>query len=89
MGLQIDRNLKFNEYLPLLGKKASKTLSAFLKLSNCMSIKQRIVLMKSFIESQFGYCPLIWMLYGGVVNKKINNLHEFYKDHNNFFKGNA
>ena len=41
--------------------------------------------MKSFIESQFDYCPLIWMLHGRLLNRKINHLHEHslrtvYKD---------
>ena len=26
--------------------------------------------MKTFIESQFGYCPLVWMFYGRIMNKK-------------------
>ena len=55
-----------------------------------MSIKQRTVLMKSFIKSQFGYCPLIWMFHGRGVNKEINHLHErslriIYKDKNSSF----
>ena len=32
--------------------------------------------MKAFIESQFGYCPLIWMFHSRGVNSKINHLHE-------------
>ena len=48
LGLQIDRNLK-----------AGKKLLVLARLSNIMSNKERIVLMKSFIESQSGYCPLI------------------------------
>ena len=41
--------------------------------------------MKSFIEPQFGYCPLVWMFHGRVRNRKINHLHEcslwiVYKD---------
>ena len=41
--------------------------------------------MKSFIEAWFGYCPLVWMFHGRVVNRKINHLHEcslriLYKD---------
>ena len=41
--------------------------------------------MKSFIEVQFGYCPLVWMFHGRVLNRKINHLHErslriVYKD---------
>ena len=32
--------------------------------------------MKSFIESQFGYCPLTWMFCGRKTNAKINHVHE-------------
>ena len=32
--------------------------------------------MKSFIEAQFGYCPLVWMFHGKVLNRKTNHLHE-------------
>ena len=60
LGLQIDRNLNFNEYMSSLCKKLGKKLSVLARLSNFMSIKQRRVLMKSFVESQFGYRPSIW-----------------------------
>ena len=40
-----------------------------------MNLNQRRTLMKTFIESQFGYCALIWMFHGRIVNKK-KNLHE-------------
>ena len=32
--------------------------------------------MKSFIESQFSYCPLIWMFCSRGMNRKINHIHE-------------
>ena len=32
--------------------------------------------MKSFITSQFGYCPLIWMFHSRRLNNKINSIHE-------------
>ena len=32
--------------------------------------------MKAFIESLFGYCPLVWMFCGRQENKRINHLHE-------------
>ena len=32
--------------------------------------------MKPFIESQFGYCPLVWMFCGRQENNRINHLHE-------------
>ena len=32
--------------------------------------------MKTFIESQFNYCPLIWMFHSRTMNNRINNIHE-------------
>ena len=32
--------------------------------------------MKAFAESQFGYCPLIWMFHSRGLNNKINRIHE-------------
>ena len=32
--------------------------------------------MKSFIESQLGYCPLTWMLCGRKTNARIIHVHE-------------
>ena len=43
------------------------------------------LIMNAFIESQFSYCPLIWMFRSRTLNSRINNLHEralrlVYKD---------
>ena len=32
--------------------------------------------MSSFFNSQFNYCPLIWMFHSRIMNNKINRLHE-------------
>ena len=41
-----------------------------------MSFAKRNVLLKAFVESQFGYCPLTWMFHGRRANSKINHIHE-------------
>ena len=41
-----------------------------------MSFRQKRILMKTFVESQFGYCPLIWIFHSSNVNSKINHLQE-------------
>ena len=56
-----------------------------------MSLNQRRTLMKTFIESQLGYCPLIWMFHGTIVNKKLTTctkgpLRIVYKDYNSSFE---
>ena len=47
--------------------------------------------MKSFVISQFNYCPLTWMFHNRTLNNKINKLHEralqfVYKDINLSFQ---
>ena len=52
-------------------RKAGNKLSVQARLSNnFVSFTQRRILLKIFIESQFGYCPLIWMFYSRRVNNK-------------------
>ena len=57
-------------------KKAGRKLAVMARLSKSMSFKQKRILMKTFVESQFGYCPLIWMFHSRKVNNKINHLQE-------------
>ena len=76
LGLEICSSLNFDLHVSSLCKKAGKMLSVLARLSNFMSLNQTGTLMEIFIESQFGYCPLVWMFHGRIVNKKINNLHE-------------
>ena len=41
-----------------------------------MSHDKLRLLLKAFIESQFGYCPLVWMFHSRTLNNRINRLHE-------------
>ena len=66
-------------------------LSILARLSNFMCTNKKRVLMKAFIESQFGYCLLIWMFRSRGVNNKINHLHKrsleiVYKDNISSFE---
>ena len=53
LGVVIDRNLNFNEYVFDLCKKAGRKLSVLARLSNYMSFEERKILLKAFVESQF------------------------------------
>ena len=59
LGAIIDRDLSFNKYISSLCKKSDGKLSILSRLSNLMSFQQRRLLKKSFVEAQFGYCPLV------------------------------
>ena len=41
-----------------------------------MSLNQRQTLMKTFIESQFSYWPLVRIFHSRIVNKKVNHLRK-------------
>ena len=55
--------LDFNDHVFMIYEKASHKLHALARISPFMNKNKLRVLMKGFIESQFGYCPLIWMFH--------------------------
>ena len=59
LGITIDRELKFDDHVNRLCKKASLKLNALARIAPFMNVSKKRIIMKSFIESQFGYCPLI------------------------------
>ena len=76
LGVIIDRSLKFDEHVFSICKKAGRKLSALSRVSKFLSFAKKRILMKSFVESQFNYCPLVWMFCGRKANNRINNIHE-------------
>ena len=76
LGILIDGELSFDQHVPFICSKDSKKLHALGRIATFMSFKKRRTLMKPFIESQFNYCPLIWMFRSRIMNKKINRIHE-------------
>ena len=76
LGVLIDRDLKFDEYVLSKCKRADNKLSALIWKSGLMTFEQRRNMMKGFIETQFGYHPLALMFYGKQTNVRINHIHK-------------
>ena len=57
-------------------KKSCQKLNALSRLAPFMNLDKRRRIIKAFIESQFGYCPLVWMFHSRSLNNKINRIHE-------------
>ena len=76
LGIIIDSSLAFDNHVKMLCKKASQKLTAISRMSKFMSQQKRKTLMRTFFESQFNYCPLIWMFCSRHSNHRINKLHE-------------
>ena len=91
LGIIIDRNLKFDEYILTQCKKAGRKIKALARVCTYLSLERRRTLMKAFIESQFAYCPLIWMFCQRSSNTRINHLREralgiVYNDNESIFE---
>ena len=61
LGITIDNKLNFNEHIRKLRKKANQKLHALARISTHLDSRKLRIIMKTFIDSQFNYCPLIWM----------------------------
>ena len=76
LGNKVDNKVIFDEHVSALCKEASKKLHALSRVSRYMTFKQRKIVMKAFISSQFGYCPLVWICHSRTQNNRINKIHE-------------
>ena len=76
LGVTIDNSLKFDCHINNICTKANQKLSVLSRIRKILNIKQRRIIFKSFFESQFKYCPLIWMFCSRKANTRINKLHE-------------
>ena len=79
--ITIDSNLTFENHINNICKRASQKLNALPRVASYMNIQKRRIIMKSFVTSPFGYCPLIWMFHSRCLNNKMNSIHESSKDH--------
>ena len=76
LGIKIDNELKFDNHVTDICLKAGRKLSVLTRMVKYLDFNKRRILFKAFFESQFKYCPLIWMFHSRKTNNKINRLHE-------------
>ena len=87
LGLKIDNELNFNEHVTNICNTVSQKLHTLARISGYMKVNKLRLILKAFIESQFQYCPLIWMFHSRALNTRINKLQrlaiKMYKFHIN------
>ena len=76
LGIKVDGKLNFNDDLNDIIRKASRKVNALSRVMPYMNLSKKKKLVSSFFNSQFNYCPLIWMFHSRIINNKINRLHE-------------
>ena len=60
LGIDIDYLLNFDQHISRLCKKAANQLNVLMRLSKFLSFDCRLLIYKSFIRSNFNYCPVVW-----------------------------
>ena len=94
MGVKFDNKLSFEKHITGIRRKARRKTYALARIAPYVDLSKRGMVMNAFFNSQFIYCPLIWMCHNHMTNRKINymnRLHErclriIYNDKQSSFK---
>ena len=76
LGITLDEKLNFNEHIRNICQTSSRQINALRRISKFLNQQCREKVYKSFINANFGYCPLVWMLCGKCNLRKIEKLQE-------------
>ena len=72
LGITTEKDLKLDKHM-------NKICSKLNRMQSFMSAEKRRIIFKSFIESQFKYCPLNWMFCSQKSKNKINRSIKTWK----------
>ena len=76
LGITRDKDLTSDKHVNKICLKANRKFNVLSRMQSFLSAENRKIIFKSFIESQFKYCPLTWMFCSQKSNNKISRLHE-------------
>ena len=82
LGIEIDRDLNFEDHVNKICTKAAQKLNALSRQCTILSFQKRRILVKAFFDSQFSYCPMVWMFHSRnlkLIPKLITYTIEHYK----------
>jgi ribonuclease P/MRP protein subunit RPP40 len=76
LGINIDYLLKFDVHISELCRKASRQLSVLKRIGHNLTQQAKLVIYKSFIASNFNYCPLVWHFCNKTSTNKLERIQE-------------
>ena len=84
--MTIDSKLNFSEHISIICKKAARQLNALARIARFLKTDSKMILYKSFVMSNFNYCPNVWHFCGKVNNNKLEKIQAralriLYKDY--------
>ena len=74
LGVELDYQLNFNEQVSRICQKVAKQLNVLQRISKFLSVETRLLVFKSFIRSNFCYCPVVWHFCSKTNTEKLEKL---------------
>ena len=74
LGVEIDSLLNFDLHVSNICKKAAKQINILARLSKFLNQNTRLLIYKSFVRSNFNYCPLVWHFCSKQNTEKLEKL---------------
>ena len=74
LGITIDSQMKFVNHTNILCSKAARQLNAVWRLKTLLDTESRLSVVKSFVTSNFSYCPVIWHFSGAAASEKMERI---------------
>ena len=76
LGVRLDWKLNCDDHISNRCKNACGELNALVRIASFIGLSKRRILMNNCFNSQFSYCPLIWMCHSRTNNRKTKRFHE-------------
>ena len=76
LGINIDYKINFNKHIEILCKKAAGQLNAICRMGKYVGENEKAVLIQSFVQANFNYCPLVWFFTSPESLRKIERIQE-------------
>ena len=76
LGVEFDKKLKFDIHVSNICKRAARQLNALKRLTGLLNTSSRLMIFRSFLLSNFNYCPLVWHFCGAALAGRLEGLQE-------------
>ena len=76
LGIDVDYKLNFNKHIGTLCKKSAGQLNAICRMGKHVGEQEKTVLIQSFVQANFNYCPLVWFFSSPESLRKIERIQE-------------
>ena len=76
LAIHLDDNLNFNLHISNICRSAANQRNALIRLKSYLNFNAKIVLINSYIISNFNYCHLVWIFFTAKSLNKIESLQK-------------